>query len=60
MMNTQNFLKQLQEKSPSLLEGAVEYAYQCGDISDSEYRTWTARIIEAERQKTNKLLAMVA
>lgn len=59
-MNAQKFLKQLQDTLPHMLEGAVEYAYQCGDISDSEYRTWNARIIEIERQKTNKLLAMVA
>lgn len=59
-MNAQKFLKQLQDTLPQMLEGAVEYAYQCGDISDSEYRTWNARIIEIERQKTNKLLAMVA
>ena len=57
-MNTQKFLLSLLNKFPEMIEGAVEYAYQRGDLSDSEYRTWTTRIIEAERQKTIKLLAM--
>lgn len=43
-----------------MIEGAVEYAYQRGDISDSEYRTWTNRIIEIERQRTNALLEKFA
>lgn len=59
-MNAQKFLKALQEMHPNMLEGAVEYAYQCGDISDSEYRTWTNRVIEVERQKTNALLEKIA
>lgn len=59
-VNAQKFLKQLQDTLPHMLEGAVEYAYQCGDISDSEYRTWNARIIEIERQKTNALLEKLA
>lgn len=59
-MNTQKFLLDLQEKLPHMLEGALEYAYQCGDLSDSEYRTWTTRIIEIERQKTNALLEKLA
>ena len=59
-MNTQNLLKNLYEKFPEMIEGAVEYAYQRGDISDSEYRTWTNRIIEIERQRTNALLEKFA
>jgi len=59
-MNTQELLIRLQSLFPESIEVAVEYAYQRGDLSDSEYRTWTTRIIEAERQKTIKLLAQIA
>lgn len=59
-MIAQKFLKTLQVKSPDMLQGAVEYAFQRGDISESEYRTWTNRIIEVERQKTNALLEKFA
>lgn len=59
-MNAQTFLKQLEVRHPEMLEGAVEYAFQRDDISDSEYRTWTNRIIEIERQKTNALLEKFA
>lgn len=59
-MNTSELLHRLEKISPDLLAGAVEYAYQVGHISDADYRIWNARIIEAERQKTNELLARFA
>ena len=59
-MNAQELLHKLEKSSPDLLAGAVEFAYQTDLISDADYRIWNARIIEAERQKTNELLARFA
>jgi len=49
-------LNDLNEKHPDLIAGAVEYAFQRGDISAGEYRQWQNRITEMERQRTNALL----
>ena len=46
-------------KHPELLAGAVEYAFQSGDINSKEYRYWTNRIAENERQHTANLLATI-
>lgn len=59
-MNTQGFLKSLQDKFPDMLEGAVEYAYQRGDLTDSEYRTWIMRTVEVARKNTQQILEKVA
>lgn len=46
-------------KHPELLAGAVEYAFQSGDIDSKEYRYWTNKIAEKERHHTAKLLATI-
>nr|EKU5179083.1 hypothetical protein [Acinetobacter baumannii]EKU7194058.1 hypothetical protein [Acinetobacter baumannii]EKV9540480.1 hypothetical protein [Acinetobacter baumannii]EKW1147134.1 hypothetical protein [Acinetobacter baumannii]ELB0354626.1 hypothetical protein [Acinetobacter baumannii] len=46
-------------KHPELLAGAVEYAFQRGDIDSKEYRNWQRKIAEMERQHTAKLLATI-
>ncbi|QNY28444.1 hypothetical protein IC763_05950 [Acinetobacter seifertii] len=46
-------------KHPELLAGAVEYAFQSGDIDSKEYRYWTNKIAETERQHTTNLLATI-
>lgn len=46
-------------KHPELLAGAVEYAFQRGDINSKEYRQWQSKIAEMERQHTANLLATI-
>lgn len=46
-------------KHPELLAGAVEYAFQRGDINSKEYRQWRSKIAEMERQYTTNLLASI-
>lgn len=58
--NAQKYLETLSNKYPADLNGAVEYAYQRGDLTDSEYRVWINRIIEIERQRTNAILKKLA
>lgn len=46
-------------KHPELLAGAVEYAFQRGDINSKEYRQWQSKIAEMERLHTANLLATI-
>ncbi|MDS7927632.1 hypothetical protein [Acinetobacter sp. V115_6] len=46
-------------KHPELLAGAVEYAFQSGDINSKEYRHWKNKIAENERKHTAALLATI-
>ncbi|MFX4481962.1 hypothetical protein ABTA99_20040, partial [Acinetobacter baumannii] len=46
-------------KHPELLAGAVEYAFQRGDIDSKEYRNWQSKIAEMERLHTANLLATI-
>lgn len=46
-------------KYPELLAGAVEYAFQRGDIDSREYRQWQSKIAEMKRQHTANILATI-
>lgn len=46
-------------KHPELLAGAVEYAFQRGDIDSKEYHLWRSKIAEMERLHTANLLATI-
>ncbi|QNX17484.1 hypothetical protein IC793_06330 [Acinetobacter seifertii] len=58
-LSTKSKLLQDLSKHPELLAGAVEYAYQSGDIDSKEYRYWINRIAENERKHTANLLATI-
>lgn len=58
-MNAKKFLDDLKNKHHDMLEGAVEYAFQRGDISSSEYDEWAKYIKLVEKKKTEYLLGGV-
>ena len=58
-LSTKSKLLQDLSRHPGLLAGAVEYAYQSGDIDSKEYRYWTNKIAENERQHTAAILATI-
>lgn len=58
-MNCREFLNNLRDKHHDMLEGAVEYAFQRGDISSGEYDEWSKYIKLVEKKKTEYLLGGV-